>query len=107
MLDAADTIVVSLEGLTLHVVACTREESITLCANVLRRGDLLETKTFDDPAMAALVAADLEGSEFVGASRSDILKIVAAAIVTSADEIRDSGRDEPDTDADGDVLAYA
>ena len=106
MLDAADTIVVSLEGRTLRAVACTREESISLCAEVLRTGDLLETKTFDDPATAAAVADDLEGSEFVGAARPEILGIVAAALATGVDEIRDTGRDEPDDDG-GDILASA
>lgn len=107
MIDALDTVVTFLEGRTVRAVACTEDDSLRLRADILSTGDLLDVQTFDDPAEAASVADDLEGSEYVGATRSTILQLVSRALSVDVNDIRDSGREAPDDDSDGDVLVPA
>jgi len=104
MRDAPDTLVVSLEGRTLRAVACGRDESLELCAAILRGGDLIATREVD-PNLIGGIADDLEGVTFVDATRGAIVAWVERALADGRDDIRDAGREVDDGDGDVPVAA--
>lgn len=107
MIESPDTIVVSLEGCIVKAVACTRDESLALCATILRQGDLLVTRTFGNGEELRRLVDDMDGAEFVEGTRSAILRWVTSSLDATKDDVRDSGYDGPEDDGDGDVLAAA